>query len=197
MSSTGKFRHLYCAVGAVLSAAGAVHCAPAHSAIALISGDVLGGQPDSGVRGIVRFTQVKGTKRVAVHVTASGLKPNSVHGFHVHALGNLSEGCLSAGGHFNPSGSPHGSPKDGPALRHVGDLGNVTADAKGEIDERFEDSIISIIVGDENDITGRAVVLHADIDDLGQGGFPDSKTTGHAGARIACGVVGRAADLEA
>lgn len=197
MPSYSSYRQLLASVGAALSvAAGASHCAPAHSAIALISGDVLGGQPDSGVRGIVRFSQVKDTKRVAIHVKASGLKPNSVHGFHVHALGNLSEGCLSAGGHFNPHGAPHGSPKDGPAFRHVGDLGNVTADAKGEIDERFEDSIISLVVGDVNDITGRAVVLHQDGDDMGLGGFPDSKTTGHAGARIACGVVGRAADIE-
>lgn len=29
------------------------------------------------------------------------------------------------------------------------------------------------------------------IDDLGRGDFPDSKTTGHAGARVACGVIGR------
>jgi len=32
--------------------------------------------------------------------------------------------------------------------------------------------------------------IHKDEDDLGQGGFPDSQTTGHAGARIACGVIG-------
>ena len=32
--------------------------------------------------------------------------------------------------------------------------------------------------------------VHADEDDLGLGGFPDSKTTGHAGARLACGVIG-------
>ncbi len=29
------------------------------------------------------------------------------------------------------------------------------------------------------------------IDDLGKGNFPDSKTTGHAGARVACGVIGK------
>lgn len=32
--------------------------------------------------------------------------------------------------------------------------------------------------------------VHADADDLGQGGFEDSKTTGHAGGRLACGVIG-------
>lgn len=32
--------------------------------------------------------------------------------------------------------------------------------------------------------------VHADEDDLGRGGFPDSKTTGHAGGRLSCGVIG-------
>ena len=32
--------------------------------------------------------------------------------------------------------------------------------------------------------------VHADPDDLGKGGHPDSLTTGHAGGRLACGVIG-------
>ena len=39
-------------------------------------------------------------------------------------------------------------------------------------------------------IKGRAYVVHKDEDDLGRGGYPDSKTTGHAGERIGCGVIG-------
>ena len=42
----------------------------------------------------------------------------------------------------------------------------------------------------EISVIRRSFVLHADEDDLGRGGFSDSKTTGHAGARIACGVIG-------
>jgi len=39
-------------------------------------------------------------------------------------------------------------------------------------------------------ILGRAIVVHELEDDLGKGNQTDSKTTGHAGGRLACGVVG-------
>jgi Cu-Zn family superoxide dismutase len=42
-----------------------------------------------------------------------------------------------------------------------------------------------------NDILGRSVIIHADKDDYGLGGHDDSLKTGHAGARIACAVIGR------
>lgn len=50
------------------------------------------------------------------------------------------------------------------------------------------DSIISLV--GKYSILGRAVVVHSDVDDLGRGGFSDSLTTGHAGTRVACGVIG-------
>ena len=39
-------------------------------------------------------------------------------------------------------------------------------------------------------VIGRAVVVHADRDDLGKGGHELSLTTGNAGGRVACGVIG-------
>lgn len=47
------------------------------------------------------------------------------------------------------------------------------------------------LVGPYN-IIGRSCVVHVHVDDLGLGGFSDSLTTGHAGPRMGCGVVGRA-----
>ena len=41
--------------------------------------------------------------------TISGLGPG-LHGFHVHAKGDLRNGCKAAGGHFNPFASNHGAP---------------------------------------------------------------------------------------
>ncbi|VDM69579.1 unnamed protein product [Strongylus vulgaris] len=52
----------------------------------------------------------------------------------------------------------------------------------------ISDSVIAL-TGQHN-IIGRAVVIHADADDLGRGNSEQSKTTGNAGARVACGVIG-------
>jgi len=41
------------------------------------------------------------------------------------------------------------------------------------------------------ELWGRSVIIHADKDDYGLGGEPDSLTTGHAGKRIACAIIGR------
>jgi Cu-Zn family superoxide dismutase len=86
----------------------------------------------------------------------------------------------------------HGGPAD--AQRHAGDLGNVETSAQGIVDVTFTDSCVSLLPASAASIVGRSVVLHADEDDLGRGGH--SLTTGHAGARIACGVIGLAADVE-
>lgn len=81
----------------------------------------------------------------------------------------------------------HGSPSD--KDRHIGDLGNILADDQGVAKVNITDEQISL-VGSKRNILGRAVVIHADPDDMGRGGENDSMATGHAGARVACGVVG-------
>lgn len=39
-------------------------------------------------------------------------------------------------------------------------------------------------------ILGRGVVLHEKADDYGRSSHPDSRKTGNAGGRVACGVIG-------
>ena len=58
------------------------------------------------------------------------------------ASGDLSNGCASAGPHFNPFEMTHGAPTD--VNRHVGDLGNIETDSKGVATFSFEDSLISL-----------------------------------------------------
>ena len=109
-----------------------------------------------------------------------------MRGFHIHQFGDNTNGCTSAGPHFNPFGKQHGAPEDDE--RHVGDLGNISTDGNGVAKGTKQDLLIKLIGKDS--ILGRTIVVHAGTDDYGKGGFEDSKTTGHAGARPACGVIG-------
>ncbi|XP_049267983.1 superoxide dismutase [Cu-Zn] isoform X2 [Rhipicephalus sanguineus] len=112
--------------------------------------------------------------------------PQGKHGFHVHEYGDLSDGCLSTGPHFNPYGMNHGAPTAD--VRHVGDLGNIIADENGSAVFNMSDHLLKL--NGNNSIIGRAVVVHADADDLGCGGNNDSLKTGNAGSRLTCCVIG-------
>eukprot|EP00330_Aristerostoma_sp_ATCC50986_P013998 CAMPEP_0114591622 /NCGR_PEP_ID=MMETSP0125-20121206/13624_1 /TAXON_ID=485358 ORGANISM="Aristerostoma sp., Strain ATCC 50986" /NCGR_SAMPLE_ID=MMETSP0125 /ASSEMBLY_ACC=CAM_ASM_000245 /LENGTH=161 /DNA_ID=CAMNT_0001789801 /DNA_START=68 /DNA_END=553 /DNA_ORIENTATION=+ len=144
----------------------------------------------SGVSGFVKFAQPKGGKTI-VNATIKGLSAGK-HGFHIHEFGNLIEGCKSAGAHYNPFKKEHGGPND--EERHVGDMGNVVADGTNDTTLVYEDALIQLT--GEQSVIGRSVVTHADEDDLGKGGHSDSKTTGHAGARVACGTIGLSGPFE-
>tara|TARA_B110001450_G_C17449258_1_gene411319 strand:+ start:268 stop:579 length:312 start_codon:yes stop_codon:yes gene_type:complete len=98
----------------------------------------------------------------------------------------LTEGCKTAGPHFNPAGTTHGGPDK--EVRHVGDLGNVTAGEDGVAVYEIEDRMVMLY--GETSVIGRSFVVHAGVDDLGEGGHELSKTTGNAGGRLACGVIG-------
>ncbi|EGC39633.1 hypothetical protein DICPUDRAFT_45088 [Dictyostelium purpureum] len=137
------------------------------------------------VNGVVKFTQDGEGKPVSVEYEIEGLTQGK-HGFHVHAFGDTTNGCISAGPHFNPFGKAHAGPTA--ADRHVGDLGNIEASGDSTTKGTISDSVISLV--GQHSIVGRTIVVHADEDDLGLGGHDDSKTTGHAGARVSCGVIG-------
>ena len=78
------------------------------------------------------------------------------HGFHVHQFGDNTDGCTSAGPHFNVDGSEHGAPTDSKGSRHAGDLGNVEAGEDGKVNIEISDSLISL--QGENSIIGRTMV---------------------------------------
>lgn len=128
-------------------------------------------------KGSVKFTAENGGVRVVADLT--GLAPGE-HGFHIHQNGDCSapDGS-SAGGHYNPTGEPHGGPNS--EHHHVGDLGNITADASGnaKMDQVF--SFLSL--SGTNSIVGHAVIVHQGKDDL------TSQPSGAAGPRVGCGVI--------
>jgi Cu-Zn family superoxide dismutase len=146
---------------------------------------------NDGIKGTVRFSEDIIRNEIKIDVSITGLKPHSEHGFHVHEAGDLSDKCTSMCAHFNPYGKSHGCP--GMKERHVGDLGNLKTNSKGEAKYTFYDNVIKLR-GTKANIIGRGLIIHADRDDCGQGGQPDSLTTGHAGKRIACAVIGYSKD---
>jgi len=79
---------------------------------------------------------------------------------------------------FSSLDATHGPPSANITHRHVGDLGNLTTDADGNIEVDMEDSIIELYNATRS-ILNRAVVIHLLRDDGGQGGFNDSATTGY------------------
>ena len=132
----------------------------------------------STASGLVTFTKTDSGILVSARIT--GLSEGK-HGFHVHQFGDCSTADgTSAGGHFNPENKEHGAPTD--VDRHVGDLGNIVADADSVGTYERVDTVISL--EGNHSIIGRAIVVHAGEDDL------ISQPTGNAGARVACGVIG-------
>ena len=136
---------------------------------------------EGDISGAIVMKQEPG-KPTIIRGIIKGLTPGK-HGFHVHEFGDLSKGCESAGGHYNPEGVDHGGLSDG----HIGDLGNIVANDDGIA--RFKIVARRIDLSGDRSIVGRAIVIHADEDDLGTGGDEESLKTGNAGDRLACGVV--------
>ncbi len=141
---------------------------------------------NSGVRGRLAFYQIPTRKGILIKGAIGGLKPLSVHGMHIHELGDLSQGCNSLGGHFNPRGQTHNSPFS--HIKHAGDLGNIVANALGVANVFIR--VRSLSLFNRNAIIGRSVVVHENCDDLGRGGNAESLINGNSGARIGCGVIG-------
>ncbi|KAJ6927962.1 superoxide dismutase [Populus alba x Populus x berolinensis] len=138
----------------------------------------------SSVEGVVTLSQ-EDDGPTTVNVRITGLTPGP-HGFHLHEFGDTTNGCMSTGAHFNPKKLTHGAPED--EIRHAGDLGNIVANADGVAEATIVDSQIPL--SGPNAVIGRALVVHELEDDLGKGGHELSATTGNAGGRLACGVVG-------
>jgi Cu-Zn family superoxide dismutase len=141
------------------------------------------------VKGTVTLFQESFDDDTVISYEITGNDANAQRGFHIHQLGDLTKGCASTASHYNPYNKAHGAPKD--FNRHIGDLGNIKTDATGLAKGNITDRWIKLY--GPTSVIGRAFVVHAGVDDLGKGTVEDSKTTGNAGGRNACGVIGLAA----
>jgi Cu-Zn family superoxide dismutase len=144
-----------------------------HSAVAIL-------KPTKGseVKGTVRLNEIPPNVRIVAGLT--GLAPGK-HGFHIHEKGDCSApDASSAGAHFNPENKKHGNPEA--SEHHMGDLGNIEADANGRAHYERTVNFLEIAV-DPNTIDGKSIIVHANEDDF------SAQPAGNAGARVACGII--------
>ena len=93
-----------------------------------------------------------------------------LHGIHVHNFGDLSEGCASTGGHYNPKGAEFDVRNAG---GYIGNLGNIEADHDGVA--KFDLLFTDLDLFGDFSILARSIVVHGEED---------------GGPRVACGVIG-------
>ncbi len=136
------------------------------------------GRSGNTLTGTATFAQNGDAVHVIVDVSNA---PEGVHAVHLHEKGDCSApDASSAGGHFNPMHMEHGSPDA--ASHHAGDFGNMTVGSDGHGHLELDTTMLTVTAGDHS-VAGRAIVVHANADDM------QTQPTGNAGGRIGCGVV--------
>jgi Cu-Zn family superoxide dismutase len=131
------------------------------------------------VRGTITLNESKSGTEIAGEVR--GLTPGK-HGFHIHEFGDLrSDDGAAAGAHYDPHGHKHGGLDD--KERHVGDLGNITANNSGVANVKLTVRDLKV-----HFVVGRSLVVHAKEDDL------KTQPSGDSGPRVAVGIIGVASD---
>jgi Cu-Zn family superoxide dismutase len=135
----------------------------------------------STATGNVVFSQNNGI--VSMLAILNGLSEGT-HAIHIHEKADCSsDDGKSSGGHWNPTGKPHG--KWGTAEGyHKGDIGNfeVGADGIGKVSMKTNEWCIGC--GDpQKDILGKAIIVHQGTDDY------TSQPSGAAGKRVSCGGI--------
>jgi Cu-Zn family superoxide dismutase len=134
------------------------------------------------VSGKVEFTETNGNVQMTAMI--KGLSEGS-HAIHLHEKSDCSsEDGKSSGGHWNPTGQPHG--KWGvESGYHKGDIGNFNVKNEGEEAViEFNTDQWCIGCGDETkDILGKGIIVHQGVDDF------TSQPSGAAGSRVSCGGI--------
>jgi Cu-Zn family superoxide dismutase len=121
---------------------------------------------------------------VLIRLDLTGV-PAGDQAFHVHEKGRCEPPDFkSAGAHFNPDGTKHGIMNpEGP---HAGDMPNLHVPEGGKLSVEILNTLVTLdgeraLLDDD----GSALIIHAGPDDY------TSDPAGHAGDRIACGVVAK------
>ena len=157
-----------------------VGCKTSSSAPTVVLTVDLESRSSSTVAGTATFSEKNGIVTLVAKI--NGLSPGE-HAIHIHEKPDCSAADgSSAGGHWNPTFKKHS--KWGDAEHHKGDIGNFTADAKGNGTIEFSTTEWCIGCEDETkNVVGHGLIVHKDADDF------ISQPAGNAGARQACSAI--------
>jgi Cu-Zn family superoxide dismutase len=144
----------------------------ARDTVAVVHIEPNGAITDNKITGSVYFSPTSDGIELSGRLTQVG---SGKHGIHIHEKGN----CVDPGEHFSPEEAAHGDPKNGE--HHLGDLGNIEADPANEAWVSM--NVKGLSLQGENSVLGKALVVHADPDDL------KSQPSGNSGAVLACGII--------
>lgn len=134
---------------------------------------------NSGVSGSLDFVE----KDASLHISGliSGLEPG-LHGFHVRASGNCSEGALSSNPQiFSLPGQIHGVP--GQRTSSIGILSNIRADERGQAVIRVNSTNLCLKASKECSVLGRSIVITSREDNF------QTQPRGHSGHIVACAPI--------
>jgi Cu-Zn family superoxide dismutase len=142
---------------------------------------LLESKSESTATGKVTFEEADGM--VKMEATISGLTPGT-HAIHIHEKADCSSpDGTSTGGHWNPTMAKHGKWGDSEGY-HRGDIGNMVASDDGSATVSMQTDEWCIGCGDEKkDLIGKAIIVHAGVDDF------KTQPTGDAGGRVSCGGI--------
>ncbi len=156
--------------------------APANAAGGTAMATLSGTKPDTTVNGTVQFTQDGDKVKMTLQITVPK-KANQSVALHFHEHADCGDMGKHAGGHWNPTGEPHGKWDEGSF--HSGDIGNIDLDSKGEGKIEVSSDRWSIGGDAKKDILNKTIIVHSGVDDY------KSQPSGNSGERIGCGVVQR------
>jgi len=105
-----------------------------------------------GCEGTIGICQMNGYSIFVYELKNCGASEAGFHGFHVHTAADFSNGCLSTGGHYNPTGTQV-------LADEVGMLENIKINADGTARGSFMDS--RAFLDGQYSIDGLSLVMHA------------------------------------
>ena len=144
---------------------------------------VLSPASGSNVRGLVLLIPKESQQKVRLVGWLSGLAAGGSFGFHIYEKGDCSHPeALSAGQHFNPTGSVHGDPSQENSILR-GNLPQLHANQSGISRVDAEVVGVNLLPQDPQSIAGRSLIVHRDPD-----GYR-TQPAGDSGPRFSCGVI--------